>query len=467
MTITVGLLQALSGRDAAVEVSLRDQSLRAIDELNATGGVLGQVVKAVEVDTESSERQLSRKVKWLLERKQVQTFFGLRDSHHRKVLLPILAAHGGQLWFPSHYEGLEENPQVLYTGLCPNQVVLPALSWLGQQRGDRPFVLYDDSIYGRVLYRLVRSQDSRCHGALSTRQGLAGFAEILVAIQQQRPSFVLCLLGPLASQDFLLAFTAAEILEIPILFCHLSGCQVQDLVTSGVSPTSLTGHYLCGSIAATAYDQVFLWQQAVTAAGSTIPEAVRRSAIGQCHGITLMPNHHGMGDSGLWQVNGGGGLDLVTSWAAIAPLPWLGAESFPPEQSRPIIELLGEVTETLSGSWQMEREAHDLETTIANLLKGSQLESRKQLAPEITRAAMAKLLDANQRLQQTQAELIRTQTILRENNQLLERRVRERTQQLQSLIHRLKGEIVERQAQEQRLRDSEAQFAAIAPMCQA
>jgi PAS domain S-box-containing protein len=463
MTIAVGLLQALTGRDAAVEEILKDGALRAIGELNAQGGVLGQLIQAVEIDTEGSEQQLTRKVAWLLERRQIQTFFGLRDSRQRKALLPILATHGGHLWFPSTYEGLEEHPQVFYTGLCPNQGVLPALSWMEQHHGDRPLVIYDDSIYGRVLHCLVRSRAGQGLRVAGGGEGLAVFAEVLGVMQQQRPSFILCLLGPVASQNFLLACAAAGDVATPILFCHLREEHIRELIASGVSPGSLAGRYLCGSATPAAYGQLFLWQQAVTKAGSTLPELVRQAAIGlEYGGMALNSNHHVTADAALGWVQPTGTLERVESWGAIAPLPWWGVESFPSQQSRPILELLANVTETLSGSWQLDRDAQELEQTIGALLGGAKPDSRKHLAPEITRAVMTKLLSANQRLKQAQAELIRTQTVLRETNQLLERRVRDRTQQLQSLIHRLKGEILERQAKEQRLEEREAQFAAMA-----
>ncbi len=52
--IKVGILHSLSGTMAISEVSLRDVTLMAIEEINATGGVLGRKVEAVVVDPASN-----------------------------------------------------------------------------------------------------------------------------------------------------------------------------------------------------------------------------------------------------------------------------------------------------------------------------------------------------------------------------------------------------------------------------
>src|SRR5471032_1121041 len=64
--IKVGILHSLSGTMAISEVSLRDVTLMAIDEINATGGVLGRKVEAVIVDPASNWPLFAEKAKQLL-----------------------------------------------------------------------------------------------------------------------------------------------------------------------------------------------------------------------------------------------------------------------------------------------------------------------------------------------------------------------------------------------------------------
>ena len=49
-TVKVGILHSLSGTMAISETSLRDVLLFTIDEINASGGVLGKQIEAVQAD---------------------------------------------------------------------------------------------------------------------------------------------------------------------------------------------------------------------------------------------------------------------------------------------------------------------------------------------------------------------------------------------------------------------------------
>ena len=60
-TIKVGVLHSLSGTMAISEVSLRDVTLMAIEEINAQGGVLGRQLEPVVVDGTSGQRRRSHK----------------------------------------------------------------------------------------------------------------------------------------------------------------------------------------------------------------------------------------------------------------------------------------------------------------------------------------------------------------------------------------------------------------------
>src|SRR6267142_7038012 len=64
--IKVGILHSLSGTMAISEVSLRDVTLMAIEEINAAGGVLGRTVEAVIVAPASNWPLFAEKAKQLL-----------------------------------------------------------------------------------------------------------------------------------------------------------------------------------------------------------------------------------------------------------------------------------------------------------------------------------------------------------------------------------------------------------------
>ena len=38
----------------------------------------------------------------------------------RKAVKPVFERHRGLLFYPVHYEGLEQSPRIVYTGTAPN-----------------------------------------------------------------------------------------------------------------------------------------------------------------------------------------------------------------------------------------------------------------------------------------------------------------------------------------------------------
>lgn len=129
-TIKVGILHSLSGTMAISEVSVKDAEMMAIDEINASGGVLGKKVEPIIEDGASDWPTFAEKAKKLLQQDKVVTVFGGWTSASRKAMLPVFEENKGLLWYPVQYEGMEASPNIFYTGAAPNQQIVPAVEWL-------------------------------------------------------------------------------------------------------------------------------------------------------------------------------------------------------------------------------------------------------------------------------------------------------------------------------------------------
>jgi urea transport system substrate-binding protein len=75
-TIKVGILHSLSGTMAISETSLKDVALMTIDEINASGGVLGKKLEAVVVDPASNWPLFAEKARELIQQQKVAVVFG-------------------------------------------------------------------------------------------------------------------------------------------------------------------------------------------------------------------------------------------------------------------------------------------------------------------------------------------------------------------------------------------------------
>ena len=85
--VKIGVLHSLSGTMAISETSLKDVVLMAVEEINATGGVMGKQIKPVVVDPASDWDLFAEKAKDLIIKEEVATVFGCWTSVSRKSVL--------------------------------------------------------------------------------------------------------------------------------------------------------------------------------------------------------------------------------------------------------------------------------------------------------------------------------------------------------------------------------------------
>ena len=84
-------------------------------------------------------------------------------------MLPVLAHHDGLLFYPSQYEGAEQDERETYCGAPPNQQILPAVEYLLSPAGGgfrRFFLVGNDTLYPRLTKQTPQ--------ALPHRPGRAG-----------------------------------------------------------------------------------------------------------------------------------------------------------------------------------------------------------------------------------------------------------------------------------------------------
>lgn len=154
--VFVGVLHSQTGTMAMSEQSVLQATLAAIDDINAHGGVLGRPLKAIVVDGASDEKVFAQAAEQLLVNNRVEVIFGGWTSASRKAMLPVLAEHKGLLFYPVQYEGIEQSPHVIYTGMAPNQQIYPALTYMSEHFGKKVLLVGSDYIYPRMANAIAR-----------------------------------------------------------------------------------------------------------------------------------------------------------------------------------------------------------------------------------------------------------------------------------------------------------------------
>jgi len=156
-TVKVGILHSVTGTMAISETGSVQAEKLAIDQINAMGGVLGRKIEYIQEDGASDWPTFAEKAKKLLVSDKVAAVFGCWTSASRKAVLPVFEQYNGMLYYPTFYEGLEQSPNVIYTGQEATQQILAGIDWVAKEKGAKSFYLLgSDYIWPRTSNKIAR-----------------------------------------------------------------------------------------------------------------------------------------------------------------------------------------------------------------------------------------------------------------------------------------------------------------------
>lgn len=156
-SVTVGILHSITGTMAISEIGSVQAEKLAIEQINASGGVLGREIKYVQEDGASDWPTFAEKSRKLLRQDNVAAIFGAWTSASRKAILPVIEQYNGMLYYPTFYEGLEQSPNVVYTGQEATQQILAGIDWAVKEKGAKSFYLLgSDYIWPRTSNKIAR-----------------------------------------------------------------------------------------------------------------------------------------------------------------------------------------------------------------------------------------------------------------------------------------------------------------------
>ena len=156
-TVKVGLLNSLSGTMAISEVTVKNSLLLAVDEINASGGVLGKKLQPVSEDGASDWPTFAEKAQKLISVDKVAAVFGGWTSASRKQMLPVFEKNKALLFYPVQYEGLEASPYIFYSGATTNQQIIPGLDYLKSQGKKTLYLVGSDYVFPRTANKEIKA----------------------------------------------------------------------------------------------------------------------------------------------------------------------------------------------------------------------------------------------------------------------------------------------------------------------
>ena len=155
--VRVGLLYSTTGYAAAEETSIRQGAILAAEQINDQSDSLGFQLELVLSDYQSDSTQAGRNAVDMLSRDRVDVLVGGYTSASRVAIVAATEHLDCAYIYPTYFEGLEIQPNVLYTGAVPNQYFETYLQWIFENLGKKVYVIGSDYVYPRTLSVMIQT----------------------------------------------------------------------------------------------------------------------------------------------------------------------------------------------------------------------------------------------------------------------------------------------------------------------
>jgi urea transport system substrate-binding protein len=194
--IVVGILHSETGPMAISEKSMIDAEVMALEEINARGGLLGRRLEWKIADGRSDWPTYAQQAHKLIEEDRVCVIFGCWTSASRKNVKPVVEQADHLLIYPMAYEGLEQSPNIVYTGSAPNQQIIPTVKWSYDTLKARKFFLVgSDYVWPHSVNAIVKDQLQALGAELAGEEyiffGSADVEDVVAKIRDAKPDVIL------------------------------------------------------------------------------------------------------------------------------------------------------------------------------------------------------------------------------------------------------------------------------------
>ncbi|HAE51357.1 urea ABC transporter substrate-binding protein [Tistrella sp.] len=327
--VTVGILHSVTGTMAISETGSVQAEKLAIEQINASGGILGRQIKIIQEDGASDWPTFAEKARKLLVNDKTAAVFGCWTSASRKAVLPVFEKENGLLYYPTFYEGLEQSPNVFYTGQEATQQILAGIDWVMKDKGAKSFYLLgSDYIWPRTSNKIARKHIERNGAQVLGEEyfplGHTQFNSVINKIKLRKPDVIYAIIVGGSNVAFYKQLKAAG---IDLSKQTLLTISVTEDEVRGIGGENIAGAYaamkyfqsldndnnkafvkafkdmwgqdmVIGDVTQAAYLGPWLWKAAVEKAGSFDVDKVREASPGielttAPEGyVKIHPNHH-------------------------------------------------------------------------------------------------------------------------------------------------------------------------------
>ena len=349
-TVKIGILHSVTGTMAISETGSVQAEKLAIEQINDMGGILGRKIEFIQEDGASDWPTFAEKAKKLLVSDKVAAVFGCWTSASRKAVLPVFEQYNGMLYYPTFYEGLEQSPNVIYTGQEATQQIIAGINWVVENKGAKKFFLLgSDYIWPRTSNKIARKHIEKLGLQVVGEEyyplGHTQFNSVINKIKLKKPDVLYAIVVGGSNVAFYKQLKAAGIdmtkekplvLTISVTEDEILGIGGENIVGAYAAMKyfqSLTNDnnktfveafkkrwgkdIVIGDVTQAAYLGPWLWKAAVEKAGSFDIDKVREASPGielktAPEGyVRVHPNHHLWSKTRIGHARSDGQYDVV------------------------------------------------------------------------------------------------------------------------------------------------------------
>lgn len=351
--IKIGVPVGLSGANSVVAPSVVQAAELAIEEINATGGVLGRPLKLEIADDASGAAGAQKAFDSLVFQKEVNVVISMETSAARNAGLPIVSKGDVPYIYTSFYEGKSCNANLFVDAWVPEQQVPPVVdNFISKQGAKKFFLIGSDYAFGRGMLTFAKGyiektgaqivgeeylpidgsdwtaiiSKVRSSGADAIITSTAGGAPNVTLTKQLRSSGVSLPYGNLAVDEGTAKSMGADAKDIFLSASYVTGIDSPENKAFLSAMDKKFGKELRtpNDLSVPQYEAIYLYKAAVEKAGSTDTADVLKalpdvSFTGPRGKISMNKQHHAPLTMYLGQVKDDGSVAVVDSFKDVDP----------------------------------------------------------------------------------------------------------------------------------------------------
>jgi branched-chain amino acid transport system substrate-binding protein len=351
--IKIGIPIGLSGANSVVAPSVVQSAELAVQEINASGGVLGRMLALDVADDQSGAAGAQKAYDNLIFQKKVDALITMETSAARNAGLPIVARGKTPFIYTSQYEGHSCSPYMYVDAWVPDQQVAPVVDLFFDQKKARTFFLIgSDYAYGRGMLGFSKDYIEKKGGKVVGEEynpmdasdwtaiiskvraanpdalilSTAGGAPNVTLTKQYKAAGITALVGNLGVDEGTAKSMGTDAEGVYISASYVSSLDTPENKKFVGALKEKFGDKLLtpNDLSVPEYEAIYLYKEAVEIAKST-GEAGVLKALGEVsfqgpRGLIKMDKeHHAALTMYLGQVQGDGSVKVLSSFADVPP----------------------------------------------------------------------------------------------------------------------------------------------------